>query len=321
MKRILLHILLISGLVSCGSKNTIPQAATDYLSEVLALLEEKSVNRKKVNWTALRTAVFKKAEHANSIADTYPAITFAVAELNDNHSYFKPVIESEIEGGNKPLPVLEDEVTPEDIGYIRIPFCIGSEEVINDYIAAISAKIKEQSKQELKGWILDLRGNFGGNMWPMLLSIEPLIGNGTVGYFVNSDEEFQAWTMNKGKIYLENEQVLENLQYQNLDLSRQFLAVLTDNKTASSGEAIAVALKGRANAKSFGQATYGVSTGCVTHQLSDGSRLNLAESIFVDRNKNKYGQSIHPDIECEADDALKMAIDWLYTINRKNTID
>jgi hypothetical protein len=41
----------------------------------------------------------------------------------------------------------------------------------------------------------------------------------------------------------------------------------------------------RENSKSFGQSTFGVSTGCVSHELSDGSIINLAESIFADRKR------------------------------------
>ena len=118
------------------------------------------------------------------IEDTYPAISYAIKKLNDNHSYFRTITETETNSETEPLPVLTDEITPYDIGYIRIPFCIGTEREYHDYISVIRTKIDEQSQNKLKGWIIDLRGNFGGNMWPMLLAIEPLLGNGTIGYFI-----------------------------------------------------------------------------------------------------------------------------------------
>jgi carboxyl-terminal processing protease len=90
---------------------------------------------------------------------------------------------------------------------------------------------------------LDLRGNFGGNMWPMLLSIEPLIGNGTFGYFIDANENSEAWKIIEGKAYIEDQFVMETKILSKQDLSNQFLAVLTDHQTASSGEAVAVAFK------------------------------------------------------------------------------
>ena len=91
---------------------------------------------------------------------------------------------------------------------------------------------------------------------------------------------------------------------------------MTNSETASSGEAIAVVFKNRMNSKSFGEETYGVSTGCVSHQLSDGSTLNLAESIFADREKNVYGYGIAPDLEIEEKNALKKGTDWIYEMNK-----
>lgn len=314
--KILLYTILISTFIGCHTKNSIPKEIEAYLNETIDLLENKSVNKNKIDWNEFRVDVFKKAKNAKKTEDTYAALSYAVSELNDNHSYFKPATEAGITAENKPLPKLSDEFTPNDIGYIRIPFCIGKENDYDDYITTISAKIKEQLKKKTKGWIIDLRGNFGGNMWPMLLSLEPLIGNGTFGYFVDADNQYQAWKLNKGKVFIDDELIFQNKLYEKLDLSDQYLAILTDGKTASSGEAIAVALKYRMKSKSFGKPTYGVSTGCVSHQLSDGSTLNLAESVFADKKMNKYGLSINPDVIIDENEALKSGIKWIYKMNK-----
>jgi len=297
--------------LSCQTKNAIPKKTLEYLNEAMDLLEEKSVHRNKIDWKTFRANILKKAKQAKNIEDTYTTLSYAVSTLGDNHSYFKPV--NETNTANKPLPVLSDEVTPGDIGYIRVPFCIGRQD---DYVSTIRTKLKEQSRKKLKGWIIDLRGNFWGNMWPMLLSIEPLIGNGVMGYFVDANNKYQAWKLDKGKVYIDDELVMAFKFDEELDLSNQFLAILTDHKTASSGEAITVALKSRKRSKSFGNPTYGVSTGCVAHRLSDGSIINLAESVFADRTKKKYGLSITPDVIVNQTAALKAGIDWIYKMHK-----
>jgi len=295
-----------------------PKEVSDYLTETLHLLKEKSVHKNEIDWNEFEIDVFKKAQNAKSIEDVYPVISYAITKLNDNHSYFKPLIDKETSSEDKPLPTLSDEITPNDIGYIRIPFCIGSENEYTNYISTIRTKIEEQSQKKLKGWIVDLRGNFGGNMWPMLLSIEPLIGNGTLGYFVDANENSEAWKIIDGKAYIEDQLIMETNSSSKQDLSNQFLVVLTDNQTASSGEAIAVAFKRRKNSKSFGQPTFGVSTGCISHELSDGSIINLAESTFADREKTKFGTSIIPDFEVEKNKTLQAGIEWIYKMNKNS---
>lgn len=293
-----------------------PKEVSDYISEVINLLEENSVNKNEIDWIKFENDVFKRTQNIRKIEDTYPAISYAIKKLNDNHSYFRPITESEDNLEKKTLPTLADEITPDDIGYIRIPFCIGTESEYDDYISSIRNKIEKQSQKKLQGWIIDLRGNFGGNMWPMLLAIEPLIGNGTLGYFIDANKNSEAWKLIEGKAYIENKLIMEVQDFSKKDFSNQLLAVLTDNRTASSGEAIAVALKTRINSKSFGQPTFGVSTGCVAHEMTDGSVINLAESVFADRERTEYGSSIVPDFECEENQALKEGIEWIYKMNK-----
>lgn len=300
--------------LGCSSGDTSIEAEL-YLNEVIELLENNSINKSKIDWNAFRISVFEKAGNAQSIQDTYPAVTYAISKLDDSHSYFSPVIDIE-NMQDKPLPILLDEPTPEDIGYVRVPFCIGTDDEMNAYVSLIRTKIIQQIDTNLKGWIIDLRGNFGGNMWPMLLSIEPLMGNGTLGYFVDADNNYEAWKLTSGKAFIGDALVYENLEFKELNLSNSYIAVLTNNETASSGEAIAVAFKNRINTKSFGGSTFGVSTGCVSHQLSDGSIINLAESVFADGSRKRYGYSIAPDMETDEKDALKKGIEWIYEMNK-----
>ncbi len=317
MRTTLLIILMIS-FSSCQNQTRIPGKVADYLNEVIDLLEKNSINKNAIDWKDLRKDIFKKAQHAKSIEDTYPVITYAVTKLNDHHSYFKSINEAQSNTNDKPLPELTNEQTPDDIGYIRVPFCIGTESDYEKYISAIRSKIRSQSMKNLKGWIIDLRGNFGGNMWPMLLSIEPFIGNGILGYFADADNNFHSWKLNKGKAFIDNELILETTYFEEPNLSHKYVAILIDENTASSGEAVAVALKGRTHSKSFGKATFGVSTGCVSHQLSDGSTINLAETVFADRKMNKYGFKIIPDEITDENQALQSGIEWIYTMYGSN---
>jgi C-terminal processing protease CtpA/Prc len=99
------------------------------------------------------------------------------------------------------------------------------------------------------------------------------------------------------------------------------VAVLTSAQTASSGEAVDVAFRGRPNTRTFGRPTFGVSTANTTVQLSDSSMLLLTTARFADRLGNFYGYPLPPDERVEAernadpgqDATVAAAAGWLAT--------
>ena len=213
----------------------------------------------------------------------------------------------------KKLPTYEDIIVPEDIGYIRITWFIGDEKQIIAFQNNIQQKIKQVDKPSMRGWIVDLRGNFGGNMWPMLAGIGPLLSGDTVGYFVDPNENLSVWRYNQGKAINEGTIRTEIKDFYQLKKKNPIVAVLTDSVTASSGEAIAVAFKKRVNTKSFGGPTRGVSSGNEPFYLSDGSHVILTTTLFADRKLTKYGSSIEPDVKITNNvELIKQAINWIY---------
>jgi carboxyl-terminal processing protease len=84
------------------------------------------------------------------------------------------------------------------------------------------------------------------------------------------------------------------------------VAVVTDGNTAGSGEAVAVAFRGRPDARSYGAPTLGFSTGIETAPLPGGLVLNVATSRFADRTGRVYGGPVVPDVP--SDDPLSMAL-------------
>jgi hypothetical protein len=313
MQKYLFYILVAGMYLSCGNRNIykLTPVSQNYIDEVIDILEHNSVNKGKINWEEFRIDVYRHAKGAQTLEQTYPSISYAIAKLDDHHSYFAANIPPKDSSELKPLPVLHDEVVPENIGYIRIGFCMGDEQQTNSYINAVTSKIQQQDKHNLKGWIIDLRGNFGGNMWPMLAAVGPILGEGTVGHFIYPDSAIITWQYNDGKAYDDNGIWAQSSSTYQLKNSNPYVAVLTDSETASSGEAMTIAFKGRNKTKSFGVPTFGVSTGNNVHTLSDGSRINLTECVFADRFKKPYGGPVLPDVECQEHETLDKAINWL----------
>lgn len=312
MYKYILCFLIVLSFADCNdntSRNISP-IAKNYIDEVISILKNNSINKDKINWKDFTNDIYKKADGSITIENTYPSISYAIEKLNDKHSYFAANIKSTDSSELKPLPVLLDEIVPVNIGYIRLGYCMGSEIQMQSYIDTVFYKIMKQDNKNLKGWIVDLRGNFGGNMWKMLAAIGPILGEGVVGYFFYPNNSFYTWNYKDGKVYDENGIWGSNKPYY-LKSQSPYVAVLTDNVTASSGEAVAIAFKGRKKTKSFGKPTFGVSTSNRSYTLSDGSRINLTECLFADRNKIKYGKSVSPDLNCEENKTLQEAINWI----------
>jgi C-terminal processing protease CtpA/Prc len=73
------------------------------------------------------------------------------------------------------------------------------------------------------------------------------------------------------------------------------VAVLIDGGTGSSGEAIALAFRGRPNTRSFGAATAGFATANRGAALPDGANMVVTTGFMVDRRGVEAGERLHPD--------------------------
>jgi C-terminal processing protease CtpA/Prc len=136
-------------------------------------------------------------------------------------------------------------------------------------------------------------------MWPMLSGLSPLLGKAPAGFFRDAKGRDTPWRIEPGDLSAP-------------DLSAAPVAVLLGTRTASSGEAIAVAFRGRPNARSFGQPTKGLSTGNQLYDLPGGARLGLTTTYFVDRTGQVYGEEISPDELVREQDAMLRAVRWLH---------
>ncbi|GAA1257332.1 hypothetical protein GCM10009609_20500 [Pseudonocardia aurantiaca] len=152
-------------------------------------------------------------------------------------------------------------------------------------------------------WIVDLRGNGGSTMWPLLAAVAPLLrGDGEIGAFVNRSGVRSPWVLAGGVVSAGG----QPLAHGSVGHRDGPVAVLTDGATASAGEAVAVAFRGLADVRSYGTATLGFSSGNETVPLPGGAVLAVTTSRFADRTGRVYGGRLEPDVPSE--DPLSMAL-------------
>jgi carboxyl-terminal processing protease len=295
--------------------------ATAYLTDALDIIQKNSLYRESIDWDALRIDTFEVAKYAQTPADTYGAITFALARLGDHHSSFYTPNEFEqtaqMTVSDNPAP--RGKLLLERIGFIAIEEFWGSGR--NEYATQAQQVIRDLDVHNPCGWIVDLRENNGGSMWPMLAGIGPILGEGDVGAFIDSYGNKQIWSYRDGQAILDghiNVQVSE--QAYKLRASAPPVVVLTGVNTASSGEAIVIAFRGRPNTRSFGLYTAGLTTANNPFLLSDGAVVLLTDAVEADRTGQVYDDRIYPDEVVDdvkqftflMDEAIPQpALDWL----------
>lgn len=305
----LVIILLLS---SCSQTMTLPNAtptpslsapAKLYLTQALDIMQHHSVMSKKVDWTHVRQEAFAEANHAQTPADTYPAIEYALQLLGDLHSFLHEPSSATQPGSEVPASSQKPfgQRLTNAIGYLSLPEFppqydgVGQEG--KHYALLAQDAIRTIDQRNMCGWIVDVRNNLGGTMWPMLIGVGPILGESVVGAFVSADGSKQQWIYRNGQAFLDQHlQMTIGSAYQ---LKRPFppVAILTNGSTASSGEAIAIAFRGRPYIRSFGLPTAGVPTANEGFLLSDGAVLELTTAFDADRTGRTYNSPIPPDQE------------------------
>jgi hypothetical protein len=180
--------------------NTDPIA---YLNRAIDIMQAQALRRNTVDWTKVRAGATAMAEHADNTAGTYDAIRFALASLGDHHSslHLTPALEA-LEAQDKAkhastgsLPARQVNFSPyvgryepeghlerydgKSFGYVVVTKCFPEND--RQFVAfetRLQEILAELDQSHPAGWVVDLRGNVGGNMWPMLAGIGPLLGEG-----------------------------------------------------------------------------------------------------------------------------------------------
>lgn len=341
----------------CRAQSTdsarIAPAAAAYLDSALRIMQTNFLHRDRIDWDNLKRQTFAQAAGAQTSVDTYPAIRFALAMLGDHHSYLQPTPALTREEASRqprlanpgampvaptrkptfpfPSPFRTRRVpeggmvadSPRPLAQVVIPL-FGSQDRkdLDDFATKTQAIIARLAANNPCGWIVDLRGNGGGNIWPMLAGVGPIIGEGVVGGRVNAHGVRTSSFYAKGGAG-EREGAHESV-YAAVTAAPVVLrgtppvGVLIDRETGSSGEGIAIDFRGRPETRFFGEATYGASTSTFPFSLSDGTQIYLVIGVMIDRAGNQIESGVEPDEEIlsEAtistnDPVIRRAAEWL----------
>ena len=276
------------------------------LDEAFSLMKKFYYKKDSVQWEDLFTAARTRLSNSTDCQGAQDALQWCFNEMKEKHSFILPAAKAAVYNGNvnsstestpvsKLIGPLRHELAEKDIAYIDVPWISTADKKLCVAFAdSLQQLIAGYDQQGITKWIIDLRNNTGGNCWPMLAGLGPLLGNGVYGYFISDMEKipfsYQDGTMMQGR----HARCAATVPY-TLVNARNTIVVLTGPNTASAGEIVALAFKGMNDVFIYGEPTAGLTTANATYNLSDGSVLVLTVCKEADRNGTIQEGKIQPD--------------------------
>lgn len=290
-----------------STPSTMPDSVRGYVRDVMTAFQAHSVHRAEVNWPALEDSVIARSANAQTPSDTWLALTWALRHV-DQHSFLmrSPAKMAAMTGGMTPSAPKASRPAPAfatgglldgRIGVITVAAHSGANRTA--YVDSIQTRIGALDRAGACGWVVDLRENSGGNMWPMLAGVGPLLGAEVVGSFTNSAPGV-GWHYRDGRSWNGDSIAADVAGWGSAPPRRVAnpvapVALIVGRKTASSGEITLLAFLGRPNTRSFGDSTAGYTSSNSSVPLRDGATLFVTSGYPRDRLGRTYPLRIAPD--------------------------
>lgn len=286
------------------------------IDTVLAFGKKNSLYRDQVNWQKLEDSVRFKAATAKTIKQALPAVKLLYQLLGDHHGFI--TFEKKYYGWRKneqPLDQaihaalikkmkdsyqLKKEMLEKRYGYLMIPDNNPTRPGdVNKIARQIRDSLAALDLNRIKGLVIDLRLNPGGDMFAMIGGLTNLFDNGKLGSFVypgTGKEETWGVVSSNGddKVYGGTDTSCV-VKRRGKSLANLKVVVLVGPNTASSGEALAISFKGRKNTLFIGENTSGYTTANDSFQFTNEIGVFMATSVEADRNGKIYLDHVEPD--------------------------
>ena len=282
----------------------VPPSAERYGKDALATIGKNGIYSGSDEWKSTYEECLKMIENAESYEDTYPAIKKALSVCGGKHSILMTKSESQSTSDSY------DEVLPTvslngDIAVIKLPDFLGTAEAGRKY-AKVAEDFIHENRDKINGVVLDLRGNTGGDMGPMATAVSSLLPDGELMYYHYRSYDVPV-TLKDGVI--SNAGTGGKSLYPDEKLKVP-VAILTDDMTASSGEALTLCFRGLENVKTFGAPTAGYTSVNMLYSLYDGAQMYLTVAFDKARTGEIFKEtSIEPDVATVS--PLEAALEWL----------
>ena len=282
-------LIALVSLASCQSEEQ------QYIKKAVRLMDKRALFAEGPAWEEARAAALSAQPATRE--EAYDVVRQALKVAGGKHSFISTIERQQQSAAEDAETAPSVTLLEDGIALIVIPAFSGqSNEENQRYVHAVLDALPET----LSGTVIDLRGNTGGNMYPMIAAVHRLLPDGTVLRF-----KTRKFTQPITKDFI--------LRSVGIGAQPEIdcpIALLTDDMTASSGEALLLCFRGLENARTFGAPTAGYASANAPITMPDGSKLVLTTGCDVARTGEIFcDDPIDPDIA--TDQPLEDALVWL----------
>lgn len=279
-------LIVALALTACGDANS------RYVRLAVHLMDKNGLFAEGPAWAAARQEALS-AKPA-SLEEAQETVRAALKVAGGKHSFIykaDDVQEDTAREWEKPDVRIED-----GIAVITLPHFSGNNEEAQKYTQSTLDAIPDS----VRGAVIDLRGNTGGNMYPMIAAVHRFLPDDTILRFRTRKKTQPILTSFVTRVAGVSQGSLLEVP----------VALLTDGQTASSGEAVLICFRGLDRARTFGAPTAGYASANQPFPMPDGSKLVLTTGCDMARTGEEFcDDPIAPDVL--TDTPLEDALNWL----------
>ena len=282
----------------------VPPSAETYGKNALSTIDKNGIFAGNDEWKSTYNECLKMIENAKSYDNTYDAIRKALSVGGGKHSMLMTKSESQdtTESYDEVLPTVSIDG---NIAIIKLPDFLGTAEAGQKY-AKVAEDFIHENRDKIKGVVLDLRGNTGGDMGPMATAVSSLLPDGELVYYHYRSYDVPV-TLKNGVVSNAGTGGKSLYPEEKLNVP---VAILTDDMTASSGEALTLCFRGLENTRTFGTPTAGYTSVNMLYNMYDGAQMYLTVAFDKARTGEIFKETpIEPDVA--TDSPLEAALEWL----------
>lgn len=262
-----------------------------YVKKAVRLMDRHGLFATGEPWKAAKAEAL--AAKPATMEEAHAVVCKALEVAGGKHSFIMPAdmvtvnVTSEWE-----MPSVE---LRDGIAVIYLPPFSGNDDEGRRYLQTVLDALPDQ----LNGAVIDLRGNSGGNMYPMIAAVHRFL-----------PDNLLRFRNRKNSMPVDNDYILNVVGIARQAMIDCPVAILTNELTASSGEATLLCFRGLQNVRVFGTPTAGYASSNVPYPMPDGSQLVLTVGSDVARTGEEFcDDPIVPDSLTES--PMEEAIAWL----------
>jgi len=299
-----------------GEPLTVEDSINTFYTKLFEELKANYLNTASIDWPTVESYIMKEALKSETLERSLEVSVKLFDTIQGDHlllfsekNWYNSTLGKKITAeqfnqsladaytNNKPF---EAKVINGNYGYVLIPgmpLIDATRAELDEAGQKIyDAIIKIEQSNNIKGWIIDLRLNIGGNSNVMLAGLYHLIGNGTTHLSLDIDKHVKVLTSLQNGMLYKNHEINTAIKPSLKPKPHIPVALISGIITTSAGEFVMLGFRGRKNSIIIGEESYGSTTANDLYEMPFGIKAAITESYGTDRSA-KFTKTIIPDIE------------------------